>query len=112
MPSVTHTLVRIGEAVGIGNSISLEMQARRKDGSTFSVGRFMAPIREGAPGTRYYVGAGAGITQRLAQQKQQQQLQERLYSEMRERERMAMELRPIRKLEPVGRLAAGAKGSA
>jgi two-component system, NtrC family, sensor kinase len=50
---------------------------------------------------------GADITAKLSQQREQRQLQEQLVNEMRERERMAIELRLAQKLESVGRLAAG-----
>jgi PAS domain S-box-containing protein len=97
----------LGAAVQRGTNVSVEMEARRKDRTTFSVGMSMTPIRAAAHGVSHYVCVGADITTRLAQERAQRQLQERLYNEMQERERMAIELRLAQKLESVGRLAAG-----
>jgi PAS domain S-box-containing protein len=97
----------IGQAVRAGNSVSTELVARRKDGSTFSVGILMTPVRNTAGVINHYLGIGSDITTKLEQQRVQRELQEQLYNEMRERERMAIELRLAQKLESVGRLAAG-----
>ncbi len=94
--------VRDGAATG-----SLELLARRSDGTRFWAGMVMAPVRSETGHIFYYVGVGADITAKLAQQREQRELQEKLYGEMRERERMAIELRLAQKLESVGRLAAG-----
>ena len=67
----------------------------------------MSPIVAAGAGAHHYLCVGADITTRLAQERAQRELQERLYDEMRERERMAIELRLAQKLESVGRLAAG-----
>jgi PAS domain S-box-containing protein len=96
------TAVRDGTTTG-----SLELLARRQDGSRFWAGLVMAPVRSETGHIFYYVGVGADITAKLAQQREQRALQEKLYEEMRERERMAIELRLAQKLESVGRLAAG-----
>src|SRR6202007_2108098 len=58
-------------------------------------------------GPSHYLCEGADITARLAQERAQRALQEQLFNEMQERERMAVELRLAQKLESVGRLAAG-----
>ena len=100
-------LERVNEAVLQGTNVSVEVEARRKDHSTFSVGMSMTPIRTPRRGVNYYLCVGADITARLAQERAQRELQERLYNEMQERERMAIELRLAQKLESVGRLAAG-----
>jgi PAS domain S-box-containing protein len=100
-------LERVAEAVLQGTTVSVEVEARRKDHTTFSVGMSMAPIRTAPHGVSHYLCVGADITARLAQECAQRQLQERLYNEMQERERMAIELRLAQKLESVGRLAAG-----
>ena len=94
--------VRDGTTTG-----NLELLARRQDGSRFWAGMVMAPVRSETGHIFYYVGIGADITAKLAQQREQRELQEKLYEEMRERERMAIELRLAQKLESVGRLAAG-----
>lgn len=96
------TAVREGTTTG-----NLEVLARRQDGSRFWAGMTMAPVRSETGHIFYYVGVGADITAKLAVQRQQRELQEKLYEEMRERERMAIELRLAQKLESVGRLAAG-----
>lgn len=100
-------LAHINGSVRNGNAVSAEVVARRKDGTKFWVGIFMAPIRDAAGSVTHYVGIGADITARLAQERTQRELQEQLYREMRERERMSIELRLAQKLESVGRLAAG-----
>lgn len=100
-------LERVAEAVLRGTSVSVEVEARRKDHTTFSVGMSMAPIGTAPRGVSHYLCVGADITARLAQERAQRQLQEQLYNEMQERERMAIELRLAQKLESVGRLAAG-----
>jgi PAS domain S-box-containing protein len=102
-----EALERIGAAVREGVSIRIELIACRKDGSTFRVGMLMAPIQNGANGITHYLGIGADITVRLEQERAQRELQSRLYDEMQERERIAIELRLAQKLESIGRLAAG-----
>ena len=100
-------LERIGAAVLRGTGVSAEVEARRKDDTTFSVGMCMTPIRTAGRAASHYLCVGADITARRAQERAQRELQERLYNEMQERERMAIELRLAQKLEAVGRLAAG-----
>jgi PAS domain S-box-containing protein len=102
-----EALRRILRAVVRGTKVSVELEASHKSGTSFSVGITLSPIESGAAGVNYYVCVGADITFRLAQERAQRELQERLYSEMQERERMAIELRLAQKLESVGRLAAG-----
>jgi two-component system NtrC family sensor kinase len=108
-PAETNTVAseRIRNAMREGTAVSTELIACRKDGSTFWVGMFMAPLRNAAGVVTHYVVTAADITAKLAQERAQRQLQEQLYSEMQERERMAIELRLAQKLESVGRLAAG-----
>jgi PAS domain S-box-containing protein len=105
--SNTEVFERITRAVRAGNSLSTEVVGRRKDGSTFWVGMFMTPVHNAAGVINHYLCIGSDITAKLEQQRVQRTLQEQLYSEMRERERMAIELRLAQKLESVGRLAAG-----
>lgn len=100
-------LKSITEALKSGRSVRTEMRGCRKDGSIFWVGAYIAPVKDAGGRTTHYVGVGADITARLEQERVQRQLQDQLYSEMQERERMAMELRVAQKLESVGRLAAG-----
>ncbi|HKT72193.1 MAG TPA: ATP-binding protein [Steroidobacteraceae bacterium] len=100
-------LERIREGVRQEQRIAVELFAKRKDGSTFWVGVNLMPLPSASAGTHLYLCVGADITARLAQERSQRELQERLYAEMQERERIAIELRLAQKLESVGRLAAG-----
>ncbi len=100
-------LERAAEAVRRGTNVGVELVAIRKDRTTFCVGMNMTPIAAAGAGVTHYLCVGADITARLAQERKQRELQEQLYSEMQERERMAIELRLAQKLESVGRLAAG-----
>ena len=97
----------IRDAVRTGSNLRTELQARRRDGSTFWVGMFMTFLRDAQGKITHTVATGADITRRLEQESAQRRLQEQLLSEMKERERMAIELRLAQKLESVGRLAAG-----
>src|SRR5579863_559175 len=97
----------ITRALSDGREVRTEMRGRRNDGTIFWVGFFIAPVKDTAGRITHYVGVGADITARLEQERTQRQLQDQLYSEMHERERMAIELRLAQKLESVGRLAAG-----
>jgi PAS domain S-box-containing protein len=103
----TEAFERINQAVRASSSVSTEMVGRRKDGSTFWVGMFMTPVRNADGVVNHYLCIGSDITLKLEQQHAQRTLQEQLLNEMRERERMAIELRLAQKLESVGRLAAG-----
>ena len=94
-------LARIGAAVRDGVSVRTELIARRKDGSTFWVGMSMAPILNGADRITHYLGIGADITVKLEQERAQRDLQSRLYNEMQERERIAIELRLAQKWDPL-----------
>ena len=95
------------EAITSGRELRTELRARRKDGSVFWVGFFIAPVKDAAGIITHCVGIGADITARIEQERTQRQLQDQLFSEMQDRERMSMELRVAQKLESVGRLAAG-----
>jgi PAS domain S-box-containing protein len=98
---------QVRQALRMGSDIRTEMEVRRKDGSTFWAGIFMTFLRDAQGRITHAVGIGADITARLEQERERQRLQDQLYNEMRERERMAIELRLAQKLESVGRLAAG-----
>ncbi len=100
-------LERIIEAITGGRELRTELRARRRDGSIFWVGFFIAPLRDAAGIITHCIGVGADITARIEQERAQRQLQDQLYSEMQDGERMSMELQVAQKLESVGRLAAG-----
>jgi two-component system, NtrC family, sensor kinase len=85
----------------------LETEITRQDGSKFLLGFTTTPLRDGQGVTTHYVTLGADITAKREGERKKAKLQEQLYAEMRERERMAIELRLAQKLESVGRLAAG-----
>lgn len=95
------------EAITSGRELGTELRARRRDGSIFWVGFFIAPVRDAAGTITHCIGVGADITARIEQERAQRQLQDQLYSEVQDRERMSMELQVAQKLESVGRLAAG-----
>jgi PAS domain S-box-containing protein len=80
--------VSIDEAIREGRSLRVELRGMHKDGSTFWVGIFLAPVRNGTDAITHYVAVGADITKRLADAENQRRLQEQLVAEMRERERM------------------------
>jgi two-component system NtrC family sensor kinase len=90
-----------------GEVARCEAQAVRRDGSTFWLGFHTAPLRNRDGRITHYVTVGADITARIEADLRKTELQEQLYGEMRERERIAIELRLAQKLESVGRLAAG-----
>lgn len=90
-----------------GRTLRFEMETLRRDGSTFWVGFSTTPLRNAQGETTHHVTLGADITARLEADRKERELRERLYEEMHERERMAIELRLAQKLEAVGRLAAG-----
>ena len=98
---------QMNDAMKRGEEARTELRGRRKDGSTFWVGIFIGPIRDAQGVITHYLLVGADITRRLEEEQQKRKLQDRLYSEMQERERMGLELHLARKLESVGRLAAG-----
>jgi len=90
-----------------GRNARVEMEAVRRDGSTFWLGVTTTPLRNSQGVISHYVTVGADITTRKVAERKKRELQEQLVGEMRERERMAIELRLAQKLESVGRLAAG-----
>jgi two-component system, NtrC family, sensor kinase len=94
-------------AVRAGASLRTQLRARRKDNSIFWTGIALTPIRDESGSVAHYVAIGADITSSLEERAAKERLQQQLYAQMRERERMAIELRLAQKLESVGRLAAG-----
>ncbi len=90
-----------------GETVRTESEVVRRDGSKFWAGLVTTPVRNSEGAITHYVTVGADITARREAERKRQELQEQLVTEMRERERMAIELRLAQKLESVGRLAAG-----
>jgi two-component system NtrC family sensor kinase len=97
----------IKDAMRTGGSLRTDLRSRRKDGSCFHAGIFVGPVQNANGQVTHYVAVGADITARLEEEANRRRLQEQLVNEMRERERMASELRLAHKLEAVGQLAAG-----
>jgi PAS domain S-box-containing protein len=100
-------LEQINAAVRLRQKLNIELVARRKNGAAFRIGMSMTPLDTMDRGVNRYLCVGADISAGPAPERRQRELQDRLLSEMQERERMAIELRLAQKLESVGRLAAG-----
>jgi PAS domain S-box-containing protein len=90
-----------------GGETRMEAHMVRRDGSRFLAGFTAIPLLDDSGRPTHFVVLGADITARRASELKQMELQQQLVSEMRERERMAIELQLAQKLESVGRLAAG-----
>jgi PAS domain S-box-containing protein len=90
-----------------GERLRTELKIVRRDGSKFTAGVTFGPLTDEQGRLEYIVCSGRDITLLLEEQHQRRELQERLFIEMRERERIAIELRMSQKLEAVGRLASG-----
>jgi len=102
-----EVLSEVKGAMRRGEPARVQLRSYRKDGTSFWVGVTFSPMRNAAGVTTHYVSIGADITARLEEAANRERLQQQLYAEMRERERMAIQLRFAQKLESVGRLAAG-----
>ncbi len=98
---------RIRQGLNAGREARAEFQAVRRDGSTFMSGMVFAPVKNEHGSITHVVCSARNITAIIEEQRDKRELQEKLYAEMRERERIAIELRLAQKLESVGRLAAG-----
>jgi PAS domain S-box-containing protein len=90
-----------------GKSIGYETLVDRPDGTQFWLGVTVKPVFDEFGRLTHSVATGADITAKREAARQQQELQDKLVDEMKERERMAVELQLAQKLESVGRLAAG-----
>jgi PAS domain S-box-containing protein len=102
-----ETRQRYDESLARGETARAEMEITRRDGQKFLVGLSTSPLRDQSGRTTHYVTLGADITARIEAETRKKELQEQLSAELRERERMGIELRLAQKLESVGRLAAG-----
>ncbi len=94
-------------AISSGQEFRFEEEVRRKDGSLFWAGVTVRPILDANGRVTHIAAVGADITAKREAQQKQNELQEQLIAEMKERERILLELRLAQKLESVGRLAAG-----
>jgi PAS domain S-box-containing protein len=90
-----------------GQDYRFEDEVSRRDGSTFWTGVTVRPIMDEQGHVTHTMAIGADITTKRESQRKERELQEQLVSEMKERERILIELRTAQKLESVGRLAAG-----
>lgn len=97
----------LNAALRSGSTFQYEDEVPRKDGSTFLLGVSMTPIFDCTGRLTHAVAVGADITSKREEAKKKQELQDKLLEEMKERERMVLELQLAQKLESVGRLAAG-----
>jgi PAS domain S-box-containing protein len=94
-------------ALRAGKAFQYENEVTRRDGSTFWLGVSIRPIFDGTGRLTHSVSIGADITAKRDELRKKQELQDKLVEEMKERERMVLELQLAQKLESVGRLAAG-----
>jgi PAS domain S-box-containing protein len=100
-------LADVQAALRAGQTFHYEDEVVRPDGSTFWLGVSIRPLYDGAGRLTHAVAVGADITVKRAESLKKQELQDKLMAEMKERERMVIELQLAQKLESVGRLAAG-----
>lgn len=100
MEEVTHQLEQ-------GRTARMEIEVVRRDDTKFWAGFTSTPLRNARGETTHIVSLGADITARREAARKERELNDKLLMEMKERERIAMELRVAQKLESVGRLAAG-----
>ena len=100
-------LAEVQAALRAGRTFHYEDEVTRPDGSSFWIGVSVRPLYDGAGRLTHLVAVGADITSKRAEILKKQELQDKLVAEMKERERMVIELQLAQKLESVGRLAAG-----
>jgi PAS domain S-box-containing protein len=100
-------LADVQAALQAGRTFQYEYEVTRPDGSSFWLGVSVRPLYDGAGRLTHLVAVGADITSKRAETLKKQELQDKLVAEMKERERMVIELQLAQKLESVGRLAAG-----
>jgi PAS domain S-box-containing protein len=97
-----QNVIRSGEPL-----LSRQEDVVDRNGRTSTILTTKVPLRDAAGRIVAIMGIGRNITARVAAEKQLMAAQAAAEAEMRERERMAIELRLAQKLESVGRLAAG-----
>jgi PAS domain S-box-containing protein len=90
-----------------GQTFHYEDEVTRHDGSTFWLGVSIRPLYGSGGRLTHSVAVGADITAKREERRKKQELQDKLVEEMKERERVVIELQTAQKLESVGRLAAG-----
>ncbi len=90
-----------------GKTVHFDEEVTRADGSSFWLGVSIRPLYDAAGNFTHSVAVGADITAKRIETHKKQELQDKLLAEMKERERIGIELQLAQKLESVGRLAAG-----
>jgi two-component system, NtrC family, sensor kinase len=98
---------RLNAALRAGQTFQYEDEVVREDGRKVELGVTITPIFDSRGQLTHAVTIGADITAKREEARKKQELQDRLVEEMKERERMVLELQLAQKLESVGRLAAG-----
>jgi PAS domain S-box-containing protein len=98
---------RLNAALRAGQTFHYEDEVEREDGRKVVLGVTITPIFDSRGQLTHAVTIGADITAKREEARKKQELQDRLVEEMKERERMVLELQLAQKLESVGRLAAG-----
>jgi PAS domain S-box-containing protein len=97
----------LNAALHAGRTFNYEDQVTRDDGTSFLLGVSIRPIFDESGRLTHAVAIGADITAKREESRKKQELQDKLVAEMKERERVVLELQLAQKLESVGRLAAG-----
>jgi PAS domain S-box-containing protein len=97
-----QNVLRSGEALR-----SRQEDAIDRSGQTLTILTTKVPLKDHESRTIGIIGIGRDITARVLAERQLQAAQAAMQAEMRERERLAIELQLAQKLEAVGRLAAG-----
>jgi PAS domain S-box-containing protein len=100
-------LAEVEATLRAGRTYVREDEITRRDGSTYWLGIAIRPLFDAEGRFTHSVAVGADITAKRDETRKKQELQHKLVEEMRERERMVIELQLAQKLESVGRLAAG-----
>lgn len=100
-------LAEVQDRLRSGQTFHYEDEVIRPDGTAFWLGVSIRPLYDDTGRLTHLVAVGADITAKRIEARKKQELQDKLLTEMQERERMVIELQLAQKLESVGRLAAG-----
>jgi PAS domain S-box-containing protein len=103
----SNSMMEVQTALSSGQTVQFEEEVTRPDGSTFWLGVSIRPLYDSEGRITHSVAVGADITAKRLETRKKQELQDKLLAEMKERERIGIELQLSQKLESVGRLAAG-----
>ena len=100
-------LPSLNAALRAGRTFHYEDEVIGDNGKTALLGVTITPIFGRDQTLTHAVVIGADITAKREEARKKQELQDQLVAEMKERERIVLELQLAQKLESVGRLAAG-----